>query len=97
MNNDSERIESLREELRQLENRGGIVKARSRQNSWHERKARTRRLIEIGALTEKYLECRGITPAAYESFIRDLVRETSAKLIAGKYIRSGNEPSGEAP
>lgn len=44
-----------------------------------ERKERTRRLIQNGALAEKYLACEGISPEEFEKWLMDLIKTTSVK------------------
>jgi hypothetical protein len=45
------------------------------------RKARTRRLIETGALTEKYLETKGMTPERTEKLLSEIVRVPDVKKL----------------
>ena len=40
--------------------------------SEQERKERTKRLIENGALSEKYLNCRGMTPCEFEQVLKQV-------------------------
>lgn len=38
-----------------------------------DRKNRTRRLIQLGALAEKYLHCEGVSPEEFEEKVKQLI------------------------
>lgn len=67
---DSEQIKKIEQQMEQLKARKKALLAREREK---ERKARTRRLIQIGAIAEKYLHCEGVSPEGFESRIKQLV------------------------
>ena len=46
-----------------------------------ERAQRTRRLIENGALAEKYLNCEKIEPAEFENLLKQLVHIEQVKTL----------------
>jgi hypothetical protein len=52
------------------------------------RKARTRRLIRIGALSDKYLETQGKTPEQIEDILARIVRADAVKAIISEYEES---------
>ena len=51
-----------------------------------ERKNRTRRLIQNGALAEKYLCCEKLTPEQFEIFLQKLVQNNIVK----EFIKQNN-------
>ncbi|MFT9601094.1 hypothetical protein [Mesobacillus sp.] len=53
---DEERLQELEDKIKQIEEKKRLVKARLSQK---ERKARTKRLIEVGAVFEKYFGIEG--------------------------------------
>lgn len=67
---DSEQIRKIDEKMEQLKARKKALLAREREQ---ERKNRTRRLIQIGAIAEKYLNCEGVSPQDFEEKIKQLV------------------------
>lgn len=67
---DSEQIKKIDEKLEQLKARKKAILAREREQ---ERRNRTRRLIQIGAIAEKYLHCEGISPECFEDRIKQLI------------------------
>jgi len=64
-----ERLEKLELKISQLKAQKQALEARAREA---ERKARTRRLIQNGALAEKYLGCEGMQPEEFEAFLAAL-------------------------
>jgi len=44
-----------------------------------QRKEKTRRLIQIGALAEKYFDCKDIEPMQFERFLRVLTEHEDAR------------------
>lgn len=85
---DEERLQELEEKIKQIEEKKRMVKARLTQK---ERKARTKRLIEVGAIFEKYFEIEGPEEAeqvakAFQKPLKDhrdkiLYPESKEKLI----------------
>ena len=72
------RIEILEEKKRQIENQIKAIKAREKEK---ERKTRTRRLIQNGALAEKYFNCDKIEPAEFEQLLLKIVNIPEVKTI----------------
>ena len=67
---DTDQIKKIDEQIEQLKNRKRAVLAREREK---ERKARTRRLIQIGAIAEKYMNCEGVSPEGFEERIKQVL------------------------
>lgn len=80
-------LQDLELKKRQIENRMKDIKKREDEK---ERKQRTRRLIENGALAEKYLQAENIAPADFEKLLARLVHIEQVKNILG----SSNPPIG---
>lgn len=53
-------------------------------NSTPERSIRTRRLIQNGALSEKYFNCSNISPTEYEELLKKLVSLDPVKILISK-------------
>ena len=68
--NEEKRLENLREKMSQLKAREQAILAHDKQR---QRKERTRRLIQNGALAERYLGCVGVEPQAFEERLRGIV------------------------
>ena len=71
----SEEKEKLNEKVEQLKAQKRAVDARSKTQ---QRKDRTRRLIQHGALAEKYLNCEGADTETFEKTLKEIVRTVSA-------------------
>jgi hypothetical protein len=73
------------EKLLELEKKQEQLKAQKKaiqsKISKAERAQRTRRLIENGALAEKYLNCEKIAPADFEKLLQQLVRIEQVKSL----------------
>ena len=67
---DKERLSELDKKINQLKEQ---KKALALKSSKKERAARTRRLIQNGALAEKYLHCENLDPAIFEKVLKALV------------------------
>lgn len=69
------------ERIKQLEEAEKAIREKKKrllaQENTKKRKARSRRLIQLGALAEKYFNCPDIEPAAFEEFLKKLVRRIS--------------------
>jgi hypothetical protein len=77
-----EAIKRLDEKIEQLKHRKQAIANKEKER---ERKARTRRLIQIGALAEKYLFCEGIEPEDFERFIKEFTSfERNIKYLNSK-------------
>ena len=72
---DAQRLEELEKKLAQLKERKKAIEARTVKK---ERAARTRRLIQIGELSEKYFNCAGIEPSEYETMLQRLIENPQA-------------------
>jgi hypothetical protein len=70
------RLERLQQKKHELERQISALEAKEKQK---DRKIRTRRLIELGAIAEKYLKCEGIEPQKFEAFLKGLVEQPEVK------------------
>lgn len=50
----------------------------------NERKARTRRLIQLGALSDQYLETGNCSPKAFEELLQELVQLHEVQTLLGQ-------------
>jgi len=66
---DKKQLDSVRKQMTQLKAREKTILARSKEK---ERKQRTRRLIQNGALAEKYLECENLAPTEFEERLKEI-------------------------
>ena len=68
--NEEKRLQNIRDKMAQMKKKEqgliALVKAK-------ERKARTRRLIQNGALAEKYLQCEGMEPTEFEKVLKKVL------------------------
>ena len=71
-------LEELEKKMEQLKAQKKAIQAKQ---SKLERAQRTRRLIENGALAEKYLRCEKIEPADCEKLLQKLVTIDTVKTI----------------
>jgi len=76
--NKKSKLELLKEKKRQIENQIKTIQAKEQEK---ERKARTRRLIQNGALVEKYLNCENIEPANLEQLLLTIVNIPEVKAL----------------
>lgn len=75
---DAERLQELEKKMEQLKNQKKAIQARvSEQN----RKARTRRLIQLGALSEKYFGCPDIEPEEFEKLLKHIVSTEDINML----------------
>jgi len=65
---DAERLAKLDQKIDQLKAQKQALEARAKEK---ERKARTRRLIQNGALAEMYLGCEGVEPEVFEKALQE--------------------------
>ena len=65
-----EQLGKIQEQIDQLKNKKQTIANREKEK---ERKRRTRRLIQNGALAEQYLRCEGVEPGAFEKHLQGLV------------------------
>jgi len=73
---ESERLEKLSEKIEQMKAQKQDILAREKAR---QRKERTSRLIQIGALSEKYFDVKDIQPADYEVFLKMLLEIDGVK------------------
>ena len=70
-NNFSEKIQEIESEIKDLKSQKTKLKNEiSGKSKYQYRKERTRRLIEIGALSEKYFELHKLTPEECETLFK---------------------------
>ena len=67
---ESIRVEKIREKIAQMKQQEKAIIARDKSR---QRKERTRRLIQNGALAEKYLNCEGMEPLEFEKVLKGMV------------------------
>ena len=67
---EQERLLKLQSKISELKTREQTIITRDKQR---QRKERTRRLIQIGALAEKYLNCPDMEPAEFEKLLKRLI------------------------
>jgi len=77
--NEEKRLEIIREKMARIKKQEQGIVARIKEK---ERKARTRRLIQNGALAEKYLKCENMQPKEFENTLKDIVK--SLNIAEGK-------------
>ena len=65
-------LERIREKMAQMRAREKKIMARDKTR---QRKERTRRLIQNGALAEKYLGCEGMAPYEFEKVLKGIKNE----------------------
>ena len=68
--NQADRLKKIDEKMAQLKAQKQAIVNREKEK---ERKTRTRRLIENGALAEKYLNAEGMPPKDFENLLTQLV------------------------
>jgi len=64
---DTKRLERIHEKLEHMKAQRQDILARDRKR---QRKERTRRLIQIGALSEKYFGFKDVHPVEFEKFLK---------------------------
>lgn len=75
---EKEKLADLEKKIAQLQNQKKTIKARV---SEEERKKRTRRLIQIGALSEKFFNRPDIEPEDFEKFLQQLLAIDAVKEL----------------
>jgi len=75
---DIQRLERISEKMEHMKAQRQDILAREKKR---QRKQRTRRLIQIGALSEKYFDVKDIHPAQFERFIKALIDAQGAKAV----------------
>ena len=76
--NEKERLDKLNKKIAQLKAREQKIINRDKQR---QRKERTRRLIQNGALAEKYLNCENIEPDEFEKILKTIVSAAEVKTV----------------
>lgn len=76
-----EKLQELEKKIEQMQAQKKEIIAKEKKA---ERAARTRRLIQLGALSEKYFNCVDIEPEAYEKLIAQFVELPQVKSILSK-------------
>ena len=66
------RLKKLREQIAQKKAQEKAILARDRER---QRKERTRRLIQNGALAEKYLNCENMPPNEFEKVLKKIANK----------------------
>lgn len=74
----SEQLKELEKKIEEMQSKKKAIIAKEKKA---ERAARTRRLIQIGALSEKYFDCPDIEPETYEKMIAQIVALPQVKSI----------------
>ena len=69
---EQQRLDKIRQKMGELKAREQSIIARDKER---QRKERTRRLIQNGALAEKYLHCEGMEPGAFEKELQAIAKE----------------------
>lgn len=69
---EAQQLEKLRNKMAQMKAQEKTIIAREKDR---QRKVRTRRLIQLGALAEKYLNCCGIMPAEFETLLQKIINK----------------------
>ena len=67
--NEEKRLEKIREKLSQIKAQEKSILAKDKKR---QRKERPRRLIQIGALSEKYFDCKDIEPKDFEKMLIEM-------------------------
>jgi len=69
--NEEKRLQSIREKMAKMKKQEQSIINRDKER---QRKERTRRLIQNGALAEKYLQCERIEPSEFEKKLKEISR-----------------------
>ena len=73
---DAQRLERIHEKMEYMKAQRKDILARENKRKRNER---TRRLIQIGALSERYFDYKDVQPVEYEKFLNALVGLSGAK------------------
>jgi len=94
---DEKRLQHIRGKIAQFKAQEKSFTARIKEK---ERKARTRRLIQNGALAEKYLECENFAPTEFEERLKEISKilkvtddENGTARTDGKLQRNDGIPN----
>ena len=64
---ETKQLEAIREKMAKIKAQEQAIIAKDKQR---QRKERTRRLIQIGAIAEKYLNCKDISPIEFKKLLK---------------------------
>lgn len=78
--NEQKRLQKIKEKMAQMKAQEQTIIARDKER---QRKERTRRLIQNGALVEKYLHCENMNPQEFEKVLETIVSFPTVK----EYLR----------
>lgn len=84
-----EKLQDLELKMKQLQAQKQALVKREQEK---ERKERTRRLIENGALAEKYLNCDKIAPKDFEELLKKIVSFEPVKATITPKESTNNSP-----
>lgn len=73
-----EKVKELEQKIEQMQKQKKAILAKEKKE---QRAARTRRLIQIGALSEKYFNCPDIEPEQFEKLIAEIVKIQQVKSL----------------
>ena len=68
---DEQRLMKTRDKIAQMKTIEQSILARDKK---YQRKERTRRLIQNGALSEKYLHCDNMEPREFEKWLQEIIK-----------------------
>jgi len=80
---DAKRLEKISEKLEYMKVQRQDILAREKKR---QRKERTRRLIQVGALSEKYFGFKDVHPVEFEKFVQALLDAEGAKEVVA-YVK----------
>jgi len=75
---DEKRLERISEKMAYMKAQRQDILARDKKR---QRKERTRRLIQIGALAEKYFDYKDVHPVEFEKFLRGIMGTNGSKEV----------------
>lgn len=79
--NNDEKLKKIDEKMAQLKAQRQAIVSREKTKA---EKARTRRLIQNGALTEQYLDCKEISPESFKILLEKIVNNPAFSAIIDK-------------
>ena len=82
-----QRLAKLDEKMEQMKAQKQDILAKEKKR---QRNERTRRLIEIGALSEKYFGVKDIEPKDYENFLKAVLNSGGAIELLGRCKQTAN-------
>jgi len=85
---EAQRLARLDEKMEQMKAQKQDILAKEKKR---QRNERTRRLIEIGALSEKYFRVRDIQPKDYENFLKAMLNSGEATALIRRCKGTGQK------